>query len=254
MVPRTLLWPELVSYLDTLAEPHILTDLECRILAANRAYRDSCGDGRDVVGRACHEVSHGYAVPCDRAGESCPRLASLANGRRERAVHLHHTQRGDVYETIEVAPVRGADGTCVGFVERLAPLARAGREQALAALVGRAPAFARMLELVARVAPSEASVLLLGASGTGKELVARAIHDASRRAMQPFAVVDCSGLPETLFESELFGHERGAFTGAFARKQGLVEAASGGTLFLDEVGDVPLAQQVKLLRLLETGT
>ena len=121
-------------------------------------------------------------------------------------------------------------------------------------LIGRSPAFQRMLEMIARVAPSDASVLLQGESGTGKELLATAVHEASRRAEGPFVVVDCSGLPETLFESEVFGHERGAFTGATARKPGLVEAASGGTLFLDEVGDIPLAMQVKLLRLLETGT
>ena len=111
-----------------------------------------------------------------------------------------------------------------------------------------------MLGLVARVAPSDATVLLQGESGTGKELVANAIHQASKRAERPFIAVDCSGLPETLFESELFGHERGAFTGATTRKIGLIEAASGGTLFLDEVGDIPLGMQVKLLRLLETGT
>jgi DNA-binding NtrC family response regulator len=109
------------------------------------------------------------------------------------------------------------------------------------------------MDLVARVAPSGAAVLLQGESGTGKELVAQAIHDASPRAKHPFVVVDCSGLPETLIESELFGHERGAFTGATSRQQGLVETASGGTLFLDEVGDIPLTIQVKLLRLLETG-
>ncbi len=135
----------------------------------------------------------------------------------------------------------------VSFLERLA-------EPHIHGLIGRAPAFLRMLELVARVAPSEASVLLQGESGTGKELVAAAVHAASRRADRPFVVVDCSGLPETLFESEVFGHERGAFTGATARKAGLVEAASGGTLFLDEIGDIPLGIQVKLLRLLETGT
>jgi transcriptional regulator with GAF, ATPase, and Fis domain len=111
-----------------------------------------------------------------------------------------------------------------------------------------------MLALVARVAPSLATVLLLGESGTGKELVAQAVHDASPRATKPLVVVDCSSLPETLFESELFGHERGAFTGANTSKAGLVEAASGGTLFLDEVGDIPLPMQVKLLRLLESGT
>ncbi len=121
-------------------------------------------------------------------------------------------------------------------------------------LIGRTAAFQEMLELVARVGSSQAAVLLLGESGTGKELVARAIHEASTRASGPLVVVDCARLPETLFESELFGHEKGAFTGAQAAKSGLVEAASGGTLFLDEVGDIPLPMQVKLLRLLESGT
>jgi transcriptional regulator with PAS, ATPase and Fis domain len=97
-------------------------------------------------------------------------------------------------------------------------------------------------------------VLLLGESGTGKELFARAVHEGSPRAAGPFVVVDCSGLTETLFESELFGYEKGAFTGANARKPGLVETAKGGTLFLDEMGDVPLAMQVKLLRLIESGS
>ena len=111
-----------------------------------------------------------------------------------------------------------------------------------------------MLSLLPRAAPSEIGVLLLGESGTGQGLVARAIHDQSRRASEPFVTVECSGLSESLFESELFGHERGAFTGAVNRKQGLVSAARGGTLFLDEIGDVPLSLQVKLLRLIETGT
>jgi transcriptional regulator with PAS, ATPase and Fis domain len=111
-----------------------------------------------------------------------------------------------------------------------------------------------MLARVMRVAPSMAAVLLLGETGTGKELVAQAIHEARLRAAGPFVAVDCSGLTETLFESELFGYEKGAFTGATHRKTGLVEAASGGTLFLDEIGDLPLPLQVKLLRLLETGT
>jgi DNA-binding NtrC family response regulator len=97
-------------------------------------------------------------------------------------------------------------------------------------------------------------VLLQGESGTGKELFASAVHESSQRAHGPFVVVDCSGLTETLFESELFGHEKGSFTGANTRKHGLVETAHGGTLFLDEIGDVPLAMQVKLLRLIESGT
>lgn len=120
--------------------------------------------------------------------------------------------------------------------------------------MGRSRAFNLALAALQRVAPSTLPVLLLGESGTGKELFARAVHETSARAGGPFVVVDCSGLTETLFESELFGHEKGAFTGATARKPGLVETAQGGTLFLDEIGDVPLAMQVKLLRLIESGT
>ncbi|MBL8223598.1 MAG: sigma-54 factor interaction domain-containing protein, partial [Bryobacterales bacterium] len=123
-----------------------------------------------------------------------------------------------------------------------------------AGLVGRSPAFNTVLESVQRVARSQLPVLLQGESGTGKELFARAVHEASDRHDGPFVVVDCSGLPETLFESELFGHEKGAFTGAMHRKPGLVETAAGGTLFLDEIGDVPLGMQVKLLRVLEDRT
>ena len=246
--------PELVSFIDTLPEPHILCDREYRILAANAAYRRNCGAHIDVVGRKCFEISHHYNVPCDQAGESCPLARSLKSGQRERVLHLHHTPAGERYENIELSPVRNAQGELAYFIEKLEPLPVARGLTEAHGLVGRSPTFREMLELVARVAPSEASVLLQGESGTGKELVAQAIHDASRRASGPFIAVDCSGLTETLFESELFGHERGAFTGATIRKLGLIEAASGGTLFLDELGDIPLAMQVKLLRLLETGT
>ncbi len=140
------------------------------------------------------------------------------------------------------------------FIEKMEALHLAKGTPVSEGLVGRSPAFRQMLSLAARVGPSHASVLLLGESGTGKELVARAVHEASKRAQSPLVVVECASLTETLFESELFGHERGAFTGANTAKAGLVEAASGGTLFLDEVGDIPMSMQVKLLRLLESGT
>ncbi len=179
---------------------------------------------------------------------------SLSSGQRERVLHLHHTPAGEAYVNIELSPVRDANGEIAYFVEKMEAVGDTHGLHESRALVGRAPAFRRMLELVARVAPSDATVMLLGESGTGKELVAKAIHDASRRVSRPFVAVDCSGLTETLFESELFGHEKGAFTGAASRRIGLVEAASGGTLFLDELGDIPLGMQVKLLRLLETGT
>jgi len=125
------------------------------------------------------------------------------------------------------------------------------RASPLGSLVGASPAVERLLEDVARVAPAEADVLITGESGTGKELVARSIHALSPRSRKPFIPVDCAALPEALLESELFGHEKGAFTGAVSRKTGLMVEADGGTLFLDEVGELGPALQSKLLRALE---
>ncbi len=245
---------ELASYLESLPEPHILFDTRYRIVAANAAYRAQFAPRASVLGRTCYEVSHHIAVPCDQAGESCPLARSRRSGQRERVLHLHHTPQGEAYVSIELVPVRDAAGTTAWFIERMEPLRMAHGAASAEGLIGRSAPFREMLELVARVGPSEASVLLAGESGTGKELVARAVHEASARAGRPLVVVDCASLPETLFESELFGHEKGSFTGAHAAKAGLVEAAHGGTLFLDEVGDIPLTMQVKLLRLLESGT
>ena len=246
--------PELTDFLEGLSEPHILFDAQYRIVMANAAYRRAFSPERSVIGRTCYEVSHHFQVPCDQAGESCPLAQARASGQRERVLHLHHTPKGEEYVNIELTPLRDASGEHVFFVEKMASLKVAHGLSVAQGLIGRSAVFQHMLALVARVAPSLATVLLLGESGTGKELVAQAVHDASPRATKPLVVVDCSSLPETLFESELFGHERGAFTGANTSKAGLVEAASGGTLFLDEVGDIPLPMQVKLLRLLESGT
>jgi len=120
-------------------------------------------------------------------------------------------------------------------------------------IVGRSPAMKHILEIVAQVAPSSATVLIQGESGTGKEIIGQAIHDLSPRAKNPFIKVSCAALPETLLEAELFGYERGAFTGAIARKEGRFELANGGTLFLDEIGEVSPTVQVKLLRVLQVG-
>jgi DNA-binding NtrC family response regulator len=118
-------------------------------------------------------------------------------------------------------------------------------------VVGRSPAMAQVFELVKKAARSEANILVLGESGTGKELIARAVHANSPRAAQAFVPVDCASLPEHLLESELFGHEKGAFTGAVRAKPGLMEVAGSGTMFLDEIGDLPVSLQVKLLRALQ---
>jgi len=129
----------------------------------------------------------------------------------------------------------------------------AARELALPPILGASAKMQRLLRLVQRVAPTDSTVLILGESGTGKELVARSLHLLSRRAQGPFVPVNVGALPESLVESELYGHARGAFTGAAAERQGLVEEADRGTLFLDEIGDMPLAAQVKLLRTLENN-
>lgn len=124
----------------------------------------------------------------------------------------------------------------------------------LGRLITGAPEMVKVARTIERVARTSASVMLLGASGTGKELLAKGLHDASDRAAGPFIAINCAAIPETLLESELFGHERGAFTGAIKTTEGKIESADGGTLFLDEVGDIPLPLQVKLLRFLQERT
>ncbi|MCO6045440.1 sigma-54 dependent transcriptional regulator [Aeoliella sp. ICT_H6.2] len=121
-------------------------------------------------------------------------------------------------------------------------------------MIGNSPAMQEVFRLVERAGPSEKPILIQGESGTGKELVARALHDASCRSDKPMVVINCAALPEPLLESELFGHEKGAFTGAAASKPGLFEVADGGTLFIDEIGELAPALQPKLLRVLEDGS
>lgn len=245
----------LISYLEHDAQPMIVLDPEYRILAANTAYQRQFGTAdKPYIGHACYRVSHHYDVPCDQAGEHCPMRRAFELKGPDRVLHIHHTPRGPEHVDVELRPILDGRREVVAYVERLVTVRNASARPSTEGLVGRAPAFNAALGAVQRVAPSMLPVLLLGESGTGKELFARAVHEASERAGGPFVVVDCSGLTETLFESELFGYERGAFTGAHTRKKGLVETAEGGTLFLDEMGDVPLAMQVKLLRLIESGT
>jgi len=234
--------------------PAILVSAQYQILATNRRYREAFGELDPAHQHTCYQVSHGYDRPCDQAGETCPLAAATASGHRERVLHIHQTARGREHVDVEMLPIHDERGELQFFVELLKPVPLASGESADVELVGSSPAFNQTLSRISRVGPTEASVLLLGDSGTGKELAARAIHMASPRRQHPLVTLECSGLTDALFESELFGHVKGAFTGAHFHKKGLVELADGGTLFLDEIGDVPLPLQVKLLRLLETHT
>src|SRR5262249_19867222 len=139
----------------------------------------------------------------------------------------------------------------VGSFERLRSNDRDDRESQFYQMVGSSTGLESVLAEVERVAPTDSTVLVLGETGTGKELIAHAIHNLSARRGHPFVKLNCAAIPFDLLESELFGHEKGAFTGAIAQKIGRFEMADGGTLFLDEIGDIPLALQPKLLRVLQ---
>ncbi len=246
---------EIITILDGYSAPSILVGADYRILAANRAYRNRYARGRNPCQQYCHSVSHGNPMPCDQAGEQCPLQGSKATGGLQRILHVHHTPNGTEHVEVETRPIRNEAGEILYYMEILRHIGTASTDsEEIQTPIGNSPTFNHMQELVRRVAKSNVAVLLLGESGVGKELVAQEIHKASKRAQQAFVAVECSGLTESLFENELFGHEKGAFTGAYTQKIGLVEAAHGGTLLLDEIGDIPLPIQVKLLRLLETGT
>ena len=246
----------LVSFLEADPEPSIVLDLDYTILGANRAYLAAYGApaAEPPVGRKCFSVSHHYDKPCDLSGEQCPMNTAKKTKAPSKLLHIHYTPRGQEHVDVELRPILDANNEVVAYVERINTVRAASVKATGSGLVGSSPVFNKALSDLSRVAKTDLPVLLQGESGTGKELFARAVHDGSPRKSAPFVVVDCTGLSDTLFESELFGYEKGAFTGAQQSKAGLIETAKGGTVFLDEIGDVPLTMQVKLLRLLESGT
>ena len=240
--------PEMTSLLDCFSAPAVLLCADYTVLAANQTYRRVFGDGKHLQGRLCYEIMAEAGYVCRQGGNHCPLDACQCCGSSQHVVHSGTSGNAQ----IDLYPIRNDNAEVVYFLELLVLMPQSAVQSA-PAMVGNSSAWRDVTTLIRRAAPSDAAILLLGESGTGKELAAAAVHQASRGRNGPFVAVDCSGLPETLFESELFGYEKGAFTGAHSRKIGLVEAANGGTLFLDEVGDIPLSLQVKLLRLLETG-
>ncbi|HQP44279.1 MAG TPA: sigma-54 dependent transcriptional regulator, partial [Thermoanaerobaculales bacterium] len=196
-------------------------------------------DGMEVLRRAMASRLHQPVILMTAFGS----ISSAVEAMRAGAFH-YLTKPFSLDELLEI--VNGA----ATQIRQLRAIHAEGGDAAFP-IVFRSPAMARLLAMAGEVAPSTASVLITGASGTGKELLARAIHAVSGRAQRPFVPVDCGAIPEGLVESELFGHRRGAFTGSVADKSGIVEEADGGTLFLDEVGNLPSSMQAKLLRFLQ---
>jgi two-component system response regulator AtoC len=246
---------ELQGLLEAHDQPFVVIDKAYRIVAVNRRYcQVHGGSAESIVGRPCHEVSHHAARPCHENGEQCPLQTLFASGLASEVLHTHFKD-GDRTSRVRIKahPIRGTDGRLF-LGEALYPL-KADLPMACEdmRMVGHSAAFLNCIDNLARAAESEASILLYGESGVGKELAARFVHERSPRAKGPFIAINCAAVPENMFESELFGHERGAFTGSAAQKKGLYELADGGTLFLDEVAEIPSAQQAKLLRVLETG-
>jgi transcriptional regulator with PAS, ATPase and Fis domain len=248
--------PQLVlqDLIDANDQPFVVIDGDYRIVAANRRYSDAYGVTPEaIVGRHCYAVSHHSQRPCHENGEQCPHRALFEDGNAVEVLHTHFHDGRPERTRIRGHALRGANGERY-LGEQLFPLEpdADGVCEGMQ-MVGQSPAFLACVDHLSRVADSEASILLYGESGVGKELAARFIHARSARSGGPFIVINCAAVPETLFESELFGHERGAFSGSSGLKKGLFELADGGTLFLDEIAEIPLALQAKLLRVLETG-
>lgn len=246
--------PDCDQLLELLPEAYMIIDSAYRIVAANQKYRERYGVSEDeVVGRRCHEVSHRSTVPCHENGEHCPLLEVFGKSRPTNVVHIHYDKDGGEERVqLKASPLFDADGNVAFMAEALVTMSN--KDPAPFTLVGRSKPMLHLASLLQRVAATTTTVLLQGESGVGKECAAHYLHHYSDRHSGPFVVVDCGMLGENLIERELFGHEKGAFTGANARKPGLFEAADGGTLVIDEISELPFGLQTKLLRVLETGT
>lgn len=246
---------EVQSLIDAQDNPFVLIDQEYNVVAANTAYQQAYGvSDESIVGCKCYAVSHRSDVPCHMNGEDCPHKQVFETRQPHQVLHIHYdTQAEPEHVRIKGSPIFGRDGAMY-LGEAIFPLAHTedldcDRQR----LIGQSKAFQNCIESLTRAAETDAPVLLAGESGVGKDLAAEYIHQRSHRNGRSFMMVDCSAISENVFESELFGHERGAFTGCIGRRHGLFEQTDGGTLFFNEIADLPLALQGRLLNAMETG-
>jgi PAS domain S-box-containing protein len=249
----------LEQILDNLMEGIIAHDRGRRILFFNRAAEEITGYTKgEVVGRDCHEV---FASPF--CGERCSFCGSAPDSLEHLSYPLNIVTKGGEHKRIEMSVTGMTDerGCFVGVLAAFRDMTdliglktRLGELNCFAGIIGRDHKMLQVFDQIRELATNDYPVHISGETGTGKELVAAAIHNESRRGGRPFVPVNCGALPEGLLESELFGHVKGAFSGAVRDKKGRFELASGGTIFLDEVGELPKPMQVKLLRVLQEGT
>ena len=242
--------------LDSINEGVFTVDLDWRITAFNQAAARITGVSRaEALGRPCCEVFR--ASICESA---CALRRTLSTGKPvvNATAHIvsHSGQRIPI--RISTALLQAPDASIIGGVETFQDLSQVEQLQkelearyTFEDIVGRSPAMMSLFQILPQVAESDSTVLIEGASGTGKELFARAIHNLSRRRKKRFVAINCAALPDTLLESELFGHKAGAFTDARRDKPGRFALADGGTVFLDEIGDISPAMQARLLRVLQ---
>jgi len=246
--------------LESLSEGVMVLDDDCRIIYANRLVSEITGYApEELLGQTPTLLkADPDASPCTSAegSEDEPQEFEFEMKRKDGRLHWLH---------VKATPYRSETGQIVGRVVALSCIERQKNLEfeneflqdefraSFGNIVGQSPALRKVLSQIATVAPTEANVLILGESGTGKELVARAIHDMSARKERSLVRVNCASIPKDLFESEFFGHIRGAFTGAIKDRVGRFELADDGTLFLDEIGEIPLDLQSKLLRVLQEG-
>lgn len=243
------------AILHSMREGLITINGEKRITTFSRRAEEITGHSATwAVGRPCSEVIGSPLCGSDCPAEYC---ASSNDDETERITEIT-TASGLRMPIVSVAaPLRSSTGDVAGTVlliedrSQHQSLRRAAEGVVFAGMIGRARAMQRVFQVIEQVAPSDATVLIAGESGTGKEMVARAIHMLSGRSRGPFQAINSAALPDTLLESELFGHTRGAFTGAMRDRPGRIEEAQGGTLFLDEIGEISLPLQAKLLRFLQ---
>lgn len=256
-------WKTIVS---TIQDGLMIVDKRGTIISVNKALMDMLGyDRTELIGRTCKALNCDI---CDYARRQASNhwCALFRTGSLELKKCRIQKKNGEFVHVIKnAALLRDADNDIIGAVETITDISELIKkehqiqtvrdelrgENGFHGIIGNSPLMKQVYEIIENAAHSDASIIIFGESGTGKELVSKAIHEIGSRKHQPFVKVNCAALNGTLLESELFGHVKGAFTGAYRDREGRFEIARGGDIFLDEIGDLPLSTQVKLLRVLE---